>query len=41
MSTAALNRVFPTLLAYLDTRFREVAGFGPYQVLAPATAAGD
>ena len=40
-STAALNRVFPTLLAYLDSRFHEVASFGPYQVLAPATAAGD
>jgi Dolichyl-phosphate-mannose-protein mannosyltransferase len=30
------GRVFPKLLEYLERRFRPVAVFGPYQVLAPA-----
>ena len=31
---AAERRVFPQLLAFVDARFREVARFGPYEVLA-------
>jgi hypothetical protein len=30
----AERRVFPQLLAFVDARFREVARFGPYEVLA-------
>jgi hypothetical protein len=33
------GRVFPKLLEYLERRFRPVAVFGPYQVLAPAPTA--
>lgn len=37
---AAVRRVFPELVAFVDTRFHEVARFGPYEVLAPSDGAG-
>src|SRR5262245_7022727 len=32
----AVRRVFPKLVAFVDEHFRQVARFGPYEVLAPA-----